>query len=131
MHTKLTKLILTLFGFTLSMLIGKSFPISDVAVVVWIWVFLLGLGTKVLIQSFAAPFMNVPTNEQVPNQQIKSLNLFSSISFYLGTGLLIGELIFNGSIGVISVALIIYGTSIHIGTWIFRSDRFLFTFGGH
>lgn len=116
MKTHLIKLISGLFGLLSAFVIGTPYEISNMVIVAWIWVFFLGLGTKVLIQSFSAPFMNISTHKQVPSKQISHLDILRTIFLYIGTGLLIGELIFNGQIGAISIAFLIYGTTIHIGT---------------
>lgn len=116
MKAHLIKLFSAPLGLFSAFIIGTSFEISNIAIVTWIWVFFLGLGTKVLIQGFSAPFMNISTHKQVPGNQISHLDILRTIFLYIGTGLLIGELLFNGQIGAISIAFLIYGTSIHIGT---------------
>ncbi|MEQ8473616.1 MAG: hypothetical protein RIC35_20630 [Marinoscillum sp.] len=115
MKARLVKFVSLILGFVVTLETGGSFEITSSAVVVWVWLCLLGLGTKVFIQSFISPFMNVGPQTQVSYHKKSHINFPGTIALYLGIGLLFGEIIVDGNIGAISIVFLIYGVSYHIG----------------
>jgi len=112
---KIIKGILLIFGFFLPLLIGSSFAIPDNIELVWICVFSFGIISKLLLQTFEKPFMNVSPNRQAPDHQERILNSIGIFIFFLAVGSLLGELFFYKKLGAIPITLLIFGASIYIG----------------
>jgi hypothetical protein len=123
---KKLRIVSGILGIFLPPFIGMSFEISEGMLLRWICLFFFGIIAKVLLQTFEKPFMNISTNTQVPDHHIRNLNFISSFTFFLGLGLLVGEILFFANIGVLPISLLILGVSIHLGTNYINLNKWYF-----
>lgn len=123
---KISKVIFVIFGLFIPLLIGMSFHFPDGILLMWICLFFFGMIGKVLIQAFEKPFLNLSRSRKLPDHHFKILNFFSSAGIFLGIGALVGDILFFRNIGSLPVTLLIFGFSIHFGTYYTNFEKWFF-----
>ncbi|MDR7129099.1 hypothetical protein J2X69_001434 [Algoriphagus sp. 4150] len=78
--------------------------------------FSFGITSKLLLQIFEGPFLNISSNRKATDRHERFLDFISSFILFLAVGALVGELAFYQKIGAIPIILIVFGISIYLGT---------------
>ncbi|WP_192348235.1 hypothetical protein [Algoriphagus sp. Y33] len=103
-------------GFFLPLLIGSSIETPRDMGLILIYFFSFGFTSKLLLQIFEGPFLNISSNTKAIDRHERFLDFISSFILFLAVGALVGELAFYQKIGAIPIILIVFGISIYLGT---------------
>lgn len=122
----LSALVILLLGFYLPVITGVPPLILKVSAMVWGWLLLNGLLAKIILQSFASPFLSRRSDEHLSMRKQRLLNTYRNMLICLGIGYFIGEVWIYQTIGTVSIGILLYALGVHIGTHYINTSKYYF-----